>query len=326
MATGDGFPTAIIVSFVFFYSVVFLLSIAGNVVVLYSCYKVLKRRQSTLKWFIANLALADLTFTVLTTFDSVNFLWTWLGGKASCKLQGFLIEACYTASIMTLVVISSERRKAVVTPFSTRMDASDGNNKKLVLIWIASLLIGSPLLYAYEVQMATNHSVICSNASFGDLQRQIYYSIHAVFVFIIPLTYMICAQTSVFKTLRSRVFPIRNAFTNVSSTRHRKVAKTLATLTVVFTVCWTPFITVRTMMYFHLIGGGYIFRTSQLLILLNAALNPFLYGIYGENNGRIVQRFKWAPFPTTVTRIENSSIRSVQRKSSHLPKSKINIG
>ena len=326
MATSDGFPSAIIVSFVLLYSVVFLLSIVGNVVVLCSCYKVLKRRQSSSKWFIANLAFADLTFTALTTFNSINFLWTWLGGNASCKLQGFLIEACYTASIMTLVVISSERRKAVVTPFRSRTEASDGDYKKLVLIWIASLLTGSPLLYAYEVQMGTNSSLICSNASFGDLRRQMYYSIHAVFIFIIPLTYMICAQTSIFKTLSSRVFPIRNAFTNVSSTRHREVAKTLAMLTVAFTVCWTPFITVRTLMYFHLIDGGYFFRASQLLILLNAALNPFLYGIYGENNGRFVQRFKWAPLHTTVTRIESSTIRSGQRQNSQLPTSKINIG
>ena len=38
----------------------------------------------------------------------------------------------------------------------------------------------------------------------------------------------------------------------------------------------------RTMMYFHLTNGGYVWRASQLLILLNTVLDPILYGVYGE--------------------------------------------
>lgn len=244
-----------------------------------------------MKWFIANLAVADLTFTVLTILDLISFLWTWVGGQASCKLQSFFIEACYTTSIMTLALISFERRKAVVSPFSARMSASDVTYRKLVAVWVVSLVIGSPLLYAYEVETDKSGGLVCTNTTFGNLGRQIYYSIHAVFIFIVPLMYMIYAQSTIFVTLRSRVFPTQSTFSTVCSKRHLKVAKPLAALTVAFVICWTPFIIVRTLMYFDVTGDGYFWRVSQLLIFLNTALDPILYGIYGDNLKPFVQRF-----------------------------------
>ncbi|XP_068751393.1 substance-P receptor-like [Montipora capricornis] len=225
MATSDGFPTAAVVFFVFSYTTVFLLSVMGNVVVFCHCYSTIKRRQSLVKWFIANLAVSDLSFTGLSLLNFIAYLWTWLGGNATCKLQGFLIEACYTTSIATLAVISFERRKAVVTPFSARTNACDGVCKKLIVIWTSSLVINSPLLYAYETEIDASGSLLCTNSSFGDLGKQVYYSVHAFCVFIVPLVYMIYAQSSVFVTLRSRTFPTQDTFTTVSSDHHRKKGK-----------------------------------------------------------------------------------------------------
>lgn len=183
-----------------------------------------------------------------------------------------------------------ERRKAVVAPFRARVSASDGTFAKLVVIWILSLVAGSPLLYAYQIENDISGSLICSNTKFGDVGRQVYYSIHAACIFIVPLTYMIYAQSTIFLTLRSRVFPTQNAFSRVHSKRHRKVAKPLAALTAAFIVCWAPFIIVRTLMYFHLTEDGYYWRASQLLIFLNTALDPILYGIYAEDLKGFLQR------------------------------------
>ena len=294
MAASDTFPLAIAVSYLLFYSTVLLLSIVGNVIVLCHCHWTIKRRQSSssIKWFIANLAVSDLTFTVLSLLDFTAYSWTWRGGNVTCKIQGFLIEACYTVSIMTLVAISYQRRKAVVTPLRVRTDASDSEYKKLIAIWFASLLIGSPLLYAYKVEKDASGSLLCSNTFFGDLGKQVYYSIHALCVFIVPLTYMIYAQNSIFRTLRLRAFPIQDAFATGSRNRHRKVAKTLAAFSVAFAICWTPFIVFRTLVYFHLVDGlRYSWAACQILIFVNTVLDPILYGIYGENMKAFLRRF-----------------------------------
>lgn len=266
-----------------FYFVVYTLSITGNCFVLSVCYR---RRASSLKWFIANLAIADLMFALLSILDIISFLWTWLGGQVSCKMQGFLIVACYTTSIMTLLAISYERSKAVVDPFNARLSDPAHASKKVISLWVISLVVGSPLLFAYRTTNdESSDKVICTNQSFGDLKRQIYYSIHTVCFFIVPLIYMIYAQTTIFLSLRSsvRVFPLQNSFATSTTNRHRKVAKTLTALTLAFVLCWSPFMIFRTLMYFYVSSEGHIWRASQLLALLNTALDPILYGIYGEN-------------------------------------------
>jgi len=292
MATSNGFPRAIVVSFVFFYFLVFMLSTVGNCLVLSICYRAIKRKASSLKWFIANLAIADLTFTFLSILDFITFIWTWLGGQVTCKLQSFVIEACYTASITTLVVISFERLKAVIEPFSTRTRAPEGVYRKLAGLWFVSLVAASPLLYASQAHEDSTGGVSCSNIGFTDLGRQICYSIHSICFFLVPLIYMIYAQRSIFVTLRSSVFPAQNCSSAAcSKLRHRKAAKPLVAVTVAFAGCWSPFIITRLLLYFQLTDDGYIWRASQLLIFVNTALDPILYGIYGENLKSSLKRF-----------------------------------
>ena len=110
------------------------------------CYK--RSGSSSLRWFIDNLAIADLTFALLSILDIISFLWTWVGGQVTCKIQCFWIEACYTTSIMTLVLISFQRIKAVLHPFNARLSDAEGAKRKVVALWLGSLVVCSPLLYA----------------------------------------------------------------------------------------------------------------------------------------------------------------------------------
>lgn len=307
---------AILVPFgVTFYSIVFLLSVLGNFTVLSVCYRSIKRKVGSLKWFIANLAVADLTFVFLSILDLVSYLSrTWVGGQISCKLQSFFIEACYTVSITTLSTISFERLKAVVEPLHTITITPARIYGKLIATWSMSVVIASPLLYAYQTQTDANGKVSCTNNKFGDLGRQVYYGIHTIFFFFVPLVYMIYVQRKIFISLRSstKVFSKQNSFTTVRSKRHLKAAKPLLVLTMAFAACWSPFICVRGLIYIHLADEGYIWRASQLLIFLNTMLDPILYGIYGEreNFKAILKRF--IPCAKCQTRALEELSRSTQ--------------
>ena len=266
------------------YFLIFLSSIVENSFVLWLCYKLRRQRESSLTCCIANLAIADVTFTVMTIFDLIVFVWTWVGGEISCTLVSFVIEACYSTSILTLVLISFERLKAVVDPLSVRLITRENMLRKLIAVWSVSAVVASPLLYAYQTQTDDTGAVSCTNIMFGDMARQIYYTIHAFCFFFVPLVYMIVVQKRVFLSLRSSV--ASNTLNTISASmrykRHYKVAKVLAALTIAFVICWSPFMVTRTMLYFHLTNGGYVWRASQLLILLNTVLDPILYGVYGE--------------------------------------------
>ena len=235
-------------------------------------------------------------------FDLVTFLWTWVGGEISCKLQSFSIEACYSTSILTLVLISFERLKAVVDPLSVRLITRENMLRKLIAVWSVSAVVASPLLYAYQTHTDDTGTVSCTNSMFGDIARQIYYTIHAFCFFLVPLVYMIVVQKRIFLSLSSSVASnTSNIIASMRYKRHYKVAKVLAALTIAFVTCWSPFMVTRTMMYFHLTNGGYVWRASQLLILLNTVLDPILYGVYGEAMRRyarsLFKKTGWTPFP-----------------------------
>lgn len=86
---------------------------------------------------------------------------------------------------------------------------------------------------------------------------------------------MIYAQISIFLTLRYGVFNFRSKTT--LQRRRRALIDVLAALTLAFVTCWSPFVVVRTLKYSSLTVEGYVWKASQLLILLNAALEPILY-------------------------------------------------
>ena len=284
MATSDSFPPVLRACFVIFYSTVFVMSSVGNIWVITKCYKSLKRQHVPLMWLVANLAFADLLFTSLTVLTVIDFFWRWVGGNSTCRLHGFLVETTYSTSITTLVLITFQRLKAVTDPFNARIRGwARKKYIKLAIAWFLCLAVCSPLLDIYRLETRGN-AIVCVNTTWGDIGRQVYYSLHATFFFVLPFLYMILTQRIIHRALRARVVPtISNSFIEKSIQRHKKVAKTLIALTVAFAICWSPFMVTRTLIYFHVASPGLVWRVSQLLICLNAALDPILYGYYGGN-------------------------------------------
>lgn len=287
MATSEGLAPFMVVIFCAFYTIIFILSTVGNVWVMVTCYKTLKRRCFPFMWLVANLASADLLFTLLTLLNAISNLWRWVGGDITCKVQGFLIETTYTTSITTLVIISYERLKVSTDPFNARIRIWPNRDyTKPVIIWVLCLTVCSPLLHIYRVETNEDGRAVCANTTWGETGRQMYYSLHAIFFFALPLLYMIFTQSRIHRALRLRVVPVENSFIN---RRHKKAAKTLAALTIAFVLCWSPFMITRTLIYFQVASLRFVWTSSQLLISLNAALDPILYGYYGENLKTILQ-------------------------------------
>ena len=290
MAVSDNFAAPASVSFLVIYILVFILSTIGNTWVLLTCYKTLRRRHSPFMWLLVNLATADLLFTLLSVFNLIGYLWRWVGGNNTCKLQGFFVEASYTTSIMTLVTISYQRLKAITDPFNAR--ARGWFNReylKPVIIWGLSLLVCTPLLHIYGIKTVDGNNA-CITTRDGVIASQIYYSLHTTIFFAVPLLYMMCTQIRINIALRTSVSPTSKLFTSRAQRRHKKATKTLAALTLAFAVCWSPFMVNRTLIYFRLAPQGLIWRASQLLIFLNTGLDPLLYGLYDGDLKSLLRR------------------------------------
>ena len=291
-STEDGDTEAIsaispLMTIVFYclYATVFSLALVGNTFALITCYKTYKVTTSVLLCFIASLASADLMFTLLSIFDLIAFTGDgdWFGGNPVCKIQSFLIEACYTVSILTLVVISHERWKAVSSPVLARAQRTTQRNVIPIIIWVIGIATCTPLLYAYYIKKEDNGKAMCVNENMGDIGRQIYYAIQAGFLFIIPLSFMIGAHIRIFQLLSKHV-RTRSSITtdNRDGLKQRKVTKMLAVVTLVFFICYGPFMVIRALRYFYVYNGDMIWRLGQIMIFMQAAVNPIIYCFYSK--------------------------------------------
>ena len=210
---------------------------------------------------LINLASVDLPFTFITSLVS-DFCVDGLVETVPVSSKDSYLRPSYTTSIITLVAISYQRVKAVTSPFNALMAS-----------WPYRQYI-----HWCTFTACRHNSVVCL-AKTGNIGTKIYYSLHTTVFFAAPLLYIIFKQSLIFRSLRSRVVSMRpTSFISKSHQRHRKAAKTLAALTIAFVICWSPFMITRTLMYFRSVLPDFGWKVSQLLIFLNAGLDPLLYG------------------------------------------------
>ena len=294
MANSSPSPLSVVAIFNVFYAIVFIISLVGNTWVIITAYTILKRTHSPVLWFLANLASADLLFTFLTVFDVITFHWRWVGGNGTCKLVGFLVEATYTVSITTLVVLSYQRLKVVVDPLNARIGSCS--------IWAIGLAVWSPLAHIYRVEKQDTGKLGCANTKWGNIGQKIFYTLHSSLFFIAPLLYMIITQTQIRRVLRSRVQTINNTLMEREfNRRHKKVATTLVALTTAVVICWSPFMVTRTLLYYHLASYDLIWTGSQLLVCLNAAVGSFVIRVLRRKPQKFITKTPAVQLLTTAT-------------------------
>lgn len=287
--------------FMCFYIVVYTTSSVGNTVVLYICAKNGRNaaafqpaRTGFFNLYIANLAIADLLFTQLTIFDAVYaILDEWTMGAMLCKLQGFLVELCYSAGILTLIAISRERLKSMSDlRMKSRLQRIKERKTRSKIVWILAILLCSPLFYAYHLTEEISHGNIiqCTNDAWSHVGRRIYYSITAVILFILPLMIMVWTQLKIKRVFKSQVAPTQQIAVSMRA-RQRKASRMLGAVTIVFFAFWSPFILTRTLRYFSWYEGVMIWKLSQLLTIASAAANPFIYSFYSTHFRVYIKRF-----------------------------------
>ena len=297
------------------YAIVFTLAFVGNTFALITCYKTYKVTTSVLICYIASLATADLMFTLLSIFDLIAFIGKgdWFGGNPVCKIQSFLIESCYTVSILTLVAISFERLKAVSSPVLARAQRTTERTVILKVMWVIGIVSCGPLLYAYYVKKdETTGKSLCVNEHMGDIGRQTYYAIQAGLLFLLPLGFMCWAHVRIFQHLSSHVKTRHSITTDRGDgLKQRKVTKMLALVTLVFFICYGPFMVIRALRYFYIYNGDTLWRMGQMMIFGQAAVNPIIYCFYSKQFRFSFKDLFRCRFSTKETRkLRSSSTRS----------------
>ena len=117
-------PTAKQIGTTFALCLIFLVGLAGNIVIGIIVYKT-KTMRKPINFLIVNMAMSDLLVPIFLIPRNIQWLYinSWLIGgplgQALCKLVSFLPEVSIVVSIQSLVLIAVDRFGAVSPSFST---------------------------------------------------------------------------------------------------------------------------------------------------------------------------------------------------------------
>ncbi|XP_069807499.1 gonadotropin-releasing hormone II receptor-like [Dendropsophus ebraccatus] len=267
------------------------------------------RKKSHIRILIMNLVAADLLITfVVMPLDAVwNVTVQWYAGDVACRILMFLkLVAMYSSAFVT-VVISLDRRAAIINPLGIG-DAKKKNKTMLSMAWTLSLLLATPQLFVFHAVSRTYpvHFVQCATVnSFQEHWQETLYNMFTFcFLFLLPLLIMLFCYTQILIEISrkmkkscgsSREIPLRRSYNNIPRARMRTFKMSLV-IVLTFIVCWTPY---------YLLGIWYWFSPEMLTRrrvppslshilflfgLFNACLDPIIYGLFTIHFRREIRR------------------------------------
>ncbi|XP_018595209.1 relaxin-3 receptor 1-like [Scleropages formosus] len=283
---GDGSPglrTAISVV----YGIVCALGLTSNLLVLYVLHSSRTRWKCTINFFVFNLAITDLLFSMVQPFWTVDVAldYSWPFGWCMCKVISLLTALNVYAGTFFLTAMSVARYCSVVTALKpARPQARKICLMKLVtcLIWSGALLAAAPSVIFSTVSEVGGDQLCLLRFPEGTFWLGVHHLLRVTFGFLLPYTVLI-----VFYLLLLR-FLCNHKLRSVSHHRQSRVSRSVAVVVLSFCICWFPFnvitfwgilikLDVLELTSSFYVTHTYIFPLATCLAHTNSCLNPIIY-------------------------------------------------
>ncbi|KAE8636553.1 hypothetical protein XENTR_v10003039 [Xenopus tropicalis] len=293
----------IIISIV--YSVVCALGLVGNVLVLYLMKTKQGWKKSSINLFVTSLAITDFQFVLTLPFWAVeNALdFSWLFGKAMCKIVSYVTAMNMYASVFFLTAMSVARYYSVASALKVKRRPAGCSAKWVsVLIWVSAIVASLPNAI-FSTTATVSSEVLClvkfpvnnGNAQFW---LGLYHAQKVLLGFLIPLFVI-----TICYLLLVRFITDRN-ISSSSTKRRSKVTKSVTIVVLSFFLCWLPNQALTTwgiliklnivqFSYEYFTTQAYIFPITVCLAHSNSCLNPILYCLMRREFRKALKNLFW---------------------------------
>jgi KISS1 receptor len=136
------------------WSIIVLVGVIGNGLVLYILLKRKLLKDSCTNCYIANVAIADLSFTLIVVpiTMSAYIYKDWIFGEFMCHFINLLIFSSLQSTCLTLTAMTIDRYLAILYPFkSINFRTSKVAVMITICIWIASFVLCIPYFMYYQL-------------------------------------------------------------------------------------------------------------------------------------------------------------------------------
>ncbi|KAI2658235.1 Pyroglutamylated RF-amide peptide receptor [Labeo rohita] len=298
-------PAGAKTTFVVMYVIIFVLALVGNSLVVYIVVRKRAMRTAT-NIFICSLAVSDLliTFFCIPFTLLQNISSEWLGGVLVCKTVPFVQTTAIVTGILTMTCIAIERYQGIVYPLKMKRQYTPKRAYKMLgLVWIAAVMVGSPMLFVQQLEVKydflyDHHHVCCQERWHSLLHRQVYTTFIMVALFLLPLAAMLFlySRIGVELWIRKRVgdssvlSTMNHREINKISRKKKRAVKMMITIVLLFTICWAPFHIVHMLFEYNDLEKNYDEVTVNMIIAVVQAIgfsnsfnNPIVYAFMNEN-------------------------------------------
>ena len=262
--------------------VVFIVGVFGNIMV---CYIIFKRyhgpKRRSIHNFTLNLAFSDLLVLFLylpSQFLLIMNKMKWKIGDGMCRFTYSIVPLSIYASIGTLMAISRDRYYAVTKPMSSLERRS--TRPILICIWVVSFILTIPLSLVSRLDCG-----YCSEKWPNMFLEKLYWIFAFCIQFAFPVLILAIAHAMIIIHLKRLTLPTQDHRRARAVERKRQQQKLIVmsvVLVMVYVICMLPqHVVFFWMSYGDLHSqhyGMYIFQISNLMLILNSALNPVVYG------------------------------------------------
>lgn len=312
--SGDGAAVVRIVISVI-YSLVCALGLVGNLLVLYLMKSKQVWKKSSINLFVTSLAVTDFQFVLTLPFWAVeNALdFTWLFGKAMCKIVSYVTAMNMYASVFFLTAMSVARYWSLASALQGRRRPANcccSARCVTVFIWCTAVTAAlPPAVFSTTVAVSSEEDLCLVKFPEANGTAQfwlgLYHSQKVLLGFVVPLGII-----SACYLLLLRFITPKHISTSCSK-RRAKVTKSVTIVVLSFFLCWLPNQALTTwgilvklnvvhFSYEYYTMQVYVFPVSVCLAHSNSCLNPILYCLMRREFRKALRKLFWSMTSPTI--------------------------
>lgn len=260
------------------YSLIFVLGLAGNLLLLVVLLRYVPRRR-VIELYLLNLAISNLLFVVTMPFWAISVAWHWVFGSFLCKVVSVLYTINFYCGIFFITCMSLDKYLEIVHAQPLHRPKTRFRNLILIaIVWTTALAISVPEMVFVEVHK-TQDGVWHCYADFGGHATvwKLYLRFQQNLLgFLLPLLAMIFFY--------SRIGCVLVRLRPPGQGRALRMATTLV---VAFFLSWFPYnltLFLHSLLDLHVFGNcqlshylDYTLQVTESLAFFHCCFTPILY-------------------------------------------------
>lgn len=267
------------------YSVVCAVGLVGNLLVFFLMKLKQGRKNSTINYFIFNLAVTDFQFVLTLPFWAVDTAldFSWIFGDAMCKIILSVTVMNMYASVFFLTAMSITRYWSVAS-------STKGNSCKplcsvkwmCAFLWTVATVATAPTTIFAKVTSVAGENLCLLRFPSGHYWLAMYHLQKILIAFVLPMLILSISYLLLVRYVKKR------SMNNNASTRKLHVTKSVTIIVMAFFLCWMPnhaitlwgVLVKLNVVYWdeaYYVVHTYIFPATVCLAHTNSCLNPFFY-------------------------------------------------